>query len=147
MKIVRHFGIVVSDMEKSLHFYRDVLGLQIQRDMQEQGEFIDTILGLSNVNVRTVKMASENGNTLVELLQYESHTGKRRENYEIFDLGASHVAFEVKDIDEEYKRLKEQGIAFTCEPQISPDGKAKVTFCFDPDGVPIELVEELASRL
>ena len=145
MKTVRHFGIVVSDMEKSLHFYRDMLGLRILRDMTEEGKFIDTILGLSNVKVRTVKMAAENGSTLVELLQYESHEGKKRENYKMFDFGASHVAFEVKDIDEEYKRLKEQGIAFVCEPQISPDNKAKVTFCFDPDSVPIELVEKLTN--
>jgi catechol 2,3-dioxygenase-like lactoylglutathione lyase family enzyme len=145
MKAIRHFGIVTQDIEKSLAFYRDLLGLEIKRDMQEEGEFIDTILGLKNVQVRTVKMISQSGDTLVELLQYESHQGKKRENYEIFDLGASHVAFTVENIHEEYKRLREEGVTFTCEPQISPDGKAKVTFCFDPDGVPIELVQELVS--
>lgn len=143
MKAIRHFGVVVTDIEKSLHFYRDLLGLKIQRYMLEEGEFIDAILGLRGAKVTTVKMAAENGDTLVELLEYASHKGKKRENYEIFDLGASHVAFTVENVDEEYQRLKAQGIAFTCEPQISPDGKAKVTFCFDPDGVPVELVEEL----
>ena len=145
MKAVRHFGIVVGNMEKSIHFYRDILGLRIYRDMQEEGKFIDTILGLVNVKVRTVKMTSENGNTLIELLDYQSHRREKKEKHEIFDIGASHVAFEVKDIEQEYKRLKEQGIVFTAEPQISLDGKAKVTFCFDPDGVPIELVEEISS--
>jgi len=143
MKAIRHFGIVVQDIEKSIHFYRDLLGLEIKRDMEEQGEFIDTILGLKNVQVRTVKMISKSGDALVELLKYDSHEGKKREDYEIFDLGASHIAFTVENIDEEYKRLQEKGISFTCEPQLSPDGKAKVTFCFDPDGVPVELVEEL----
>ena len=143
MKNMRHFGIVVQDVAESLHFYRDLLGLEIKRDMQEEGEFIDTILGLKNVRVRTVKMISKNGEALLELLEYASHKGKKRENDEIFDLGASHAAFTVENIDEEYKKLKEQGIAFAAEPQISPDGKAKVTFCFDPDGVPIELVQEL----
>lgn len=143
MKAVRHFGIVVSNLEKSLHFYRDLLGLEIRRDMPEEGEFIDTILGLKGVKVRTVKMAAANGDTLVELLEYQSHKGKKRENYEIFDLGASHVAFTVENVGEEYKRLQEDGVHFTCSPQVSPDGKAKVTFCYDPDGVPIELVEEI----
>lgn len=143
MKNIRHFGIVVQDLEKSLRFYRNLLGLEIKRDMQEEGEFIDTILGLKNVRVRTVKMVSQNGESLVELLEYASHKGKKRENDEIFDLGASHVAFTVEDVDQEYKRLRAQGISFTCEPQISPDGKAKVTFCYDPDGVPVELVQEL----
>ncbi|OHA64804.1 MAG: hypothetical protein A3J30_01370 [Candidatus Wildermuthbacteria bacterium RIFCSPLOWO2_02_FULL_47_9c] len=143
MKTVRHFGIVVSNLEKSLHFYEDLLGLSAKRDMVEEGEFIDAILGLKNVKVRTVKMKAENGDTLVELLEYASHQGKKRENYEIFDLGASHVAFTVENVEKEYRKLQEQGVVFTCEPQVSPDGKAKVTFCYDPDGVPIELVQEL----
>lgn len=142
MKNVRHFGIVTHDMEKSLHFYRDLLGLQIKRDMQEEGEFIGTILGLRNVKVHTVKMISENGDTLIELLEYASHKGKKRENYEIFDLGASHVAFTVSNLEEEYARLQNEGVAFISSPQISPGGR-KVAFCLDPDGVPVELVEEL----
>ena len=143
MKAIRHFGIGVSDLEASLHFYRDLLGLEIKRDMVEEGIFIDAILGLQGVKVRTVKMAAANGDTLVELLEYASHQGKKRENYEIFDLGASHVAFTVENVEKEYRKLQEQGVVFTCEPQVSPDGKAKVTFCYDPDGVPIELVQEL----
>jgi len=53
-------------------------------------------------------------------------------------------AVSVSDSDVEIlKKLKEKGVKFNCSPQISPDGKAKVAFCEDPDGVPIELVEEL----
>lgn len=145
MKTIRHFGIVVSDLEKSLHFYRDLLGLTIKRDMLEEGEFIDTILGLQDVRVHTVKMISQSGDMLVELLEYASHEGKKREHYEIFDIGASHVAFTVENVDQEYQKLQQEGISFTCEPQVSPDGKAKVTFCFDPDGVPVELVQQLTN--
>ncbi len=142
MKSIRHFGIVVSDLDKALHFYRDLLGLKIKRDMSERGKFIDSITGLKNVRVRTVKMSADDGN-LIELLWYESHKRKPRENNELPNIGASHPAFMVEDIDYEYKKLKENGIKFNCPPQISPDGKAKVTFCYDPDGTPIELVEIL----
>ncbi|MDO8486239.1 MAG: VOC family protein [Candidatus Staskawiczbacteria bacterium] len=143
MKSVRHFGIVTNDIEKSLHFYRDLLGLKIKREMQEEGKFISKILGLENVRVRTVKMAAKNGDALIELLEYESHQGKKRENYKIFDLGVSHVAFTVDNIDEEYERLKKEEVVFISAPQVSPDGKAKVAFCWDPNEVPVELVEEL----
>ncbi len=143
MKAIRHFGIVVSNLEKSLYFYRDLLGLQIKRDMLEEGKFIDTILGLRDARVHTVKMISDTGDALVELLEYTSHKGKGREDYKIFDLGASHVAFTVENVEEVYKNLKEAGVRFNCLPQISPDKKAKVTFCFDPDGVPVELVQQL----
>lgn len=141
MKNIRHFGIVISDLEKSLHFYRDILGLKIKREMMEEGKFIDTILNLQNVRVKTIKMLADDGN-LVELLWYESHPRETNKK-EIYNIGASHVAFTVNDLDYEYERLKGEGIKFTCPPQLSPDGKAKVTFCYDPDGTPIELVEEI----
>ena len=64
-------------------------------------------------------------------------------NNEICNIRASHIAFTADNIDYEYKKLKKQGVKFNCPPQISPDGRAKVTFCYDPDNVPIELVEEL----
>ena len=143
MKSVRHFGIVVTDMEKSLKFYRDLLGLRIKIDALEEGPFIDAMSGLKNIKVRTIKMNADEGNTLIELLCYESHKRERKENNEIPNIGASHPAFTVENLDYEYKRLREKGVEFNCPPQISPDGKAKVTFCYDPDGVPIELVEEL----
>jgi len=142
MKAIRHFGIVVSDIEKSLHFYKDILGLKIKKDMIEEGKFIDTILGIKNVKVRTTKMAADDGN-LIELLWYKSHPRKRRKNNDICKIGTSHIAFTVENLDYEYKRLKEKGIKFNCSPQISPDRKAKVAFCHDPDGAPVELVEEL----
>ena len=113
MRAVRHFGVVTNNMEKSLHFYRDLLGLKIKREMLEEGKFINTILCLENVKVRTVKMTAEEGSTLVELLEYQTKEGKERENYEIFDLGASHVAFTVDNLDEEYERLRKAGVAFS----------------------------------
>ena len=142
MKAIRHFGIVVSDIEKSLHFYRDLLGLKIKIDMLEEGKFIDSISGLTNVKVRTVKMSADDGN-LIELLRYESHKRKPRKNNELPNIGASHPAFTVENLDYEYERLKENGVEFNCPPQISRDGKAKVAFCKDPEGNFVELVEEL----
>ena len=143
MKNIRHFGIVVTDMEKSLKFYKELLGLKIKVDALEKGAFVDAISGLKNIKVRTVKMFADEGDTLIELLCYESHKRERRENNEIPNIGASHPAFTVNDIDCEYNKLKESGVKFNCPPQISVDGKAKVTFCEDPDGVLVELVEQL----
>jgi len=142
MKAVRHFGIVVSDIEKSLEFYKDMLGFKVKIDALEKGKFIDAILGLKDVKVRTVKMVADDGN-LIELLSYQSHQGRKMENKEIFDKGASHLAFSVNNLNQEYQKLKEKGIRFIAPPQISPNKKAKVVFCYDPDGVPIELVEEI----
>ena len=139
---IRHTGIVVTDMEKSLVFYRDLLSLKVAKDFKEEGDYIDSISGLSGVQLRMAKLIANDG-AMVELLQYLSHPREARDNPQICDIGCSHVAFTIDDIDKEYARLSKSGVRFNCPPYISPDGYAKVTFCHDPDGTSIELVEVL----
>jgi len=141
IKSIRHTGIVATDLNASLHFYRDLLGFKITKKMEESGGFIDTILSLPNVAVTTVKMAAPDG-SLVELLKYHSHPRKMNAR-EICDIGITHIALEVNDLDDLYEMLKGEGIVFTAPPQVSPDGYAKVTFCSAPEGTSIELVEVL----
>jgi len=143
MKAVRHFGIVVSDMETSLYFYRNLLGLKVAKVMEESGEYIDNVLSLEGVRVATVKMSADSGSTLVELLEFKSHPRPIHGEPEVYSAGPSHVAFTVDDLDGVYRRLSESGVRFKAPPQQSPDGYAKVAFCRDPDGTLIELVEVL----
>ncbi len=141
IKDIRHTGIVVIDLETSLHFYRDLLGFQIAKQMEEAGDFIDNISSLRNVKVTTVKMTSPSGQ-MIELLKYYSHPAEQKMRI-ICEIGISHIALTVDDLDTEYKKLKEQGIQFNASPQLSPDGYAKVTFCRAPEGTLVELVEVL----
>ncbi len=142
MKAVRHAGITVTDREKALHFYQDLLGLKITKDSQEAGDYIDNMSALKGVRVNTIKMAADDGN-LIELLVYASHPRQPDPSREICTIGCTHVAFTVENLDKEYKRLTEAGIVFNSPPQLPPDGYAKVAFCKDPDGTLIELVEVL----
>lgn len=138
---IRHTGIVVIDLEASLHFYRDLLGFQIAKQMEEAGDYIDNISSLRNITVTTVKMTSPSMQ-MIELLKYHSHPAEQKIR-EICEIGISHIAFTVNDLDAEYERLKDKGIQFNSPPQLSPDGYAKVTFCRAPEGTLIELVEVL----
>lgn len=147
MKAVRHFGIVVSNMEKSLSFYCDLLGLKPTRVMNESGPYLDNMLGLKKTEVTTAKLSANNGTTLVELLYFKSHRQKEPAKREIYSIGPTHVAFTVDDLDTLYRKLSQNGIRFNAPPQRSPDGYAKVTFCHDPDGTPVELVEVLAANV
>jgi catechol 2,3-dioxygenase-like lactoylglutathione lyase family enzyme len=140
LKEVRHTGIVVTDMAKSLAFYRDLLGLKVANDSTEEGDYIDSVLGLSGVRVHIVKMTAPDG-SMVELLQYHSHPRKAPPNRQLCDIGCSHVAFTVDDINKEYNRLLKSGLKFVSPPLVSPDGYAKVTFCLDPDGNFVEFTE------
>ena len=141
IKDIRHTGIVVIDLEASLNFYRDLLGFQIVKQMEEAGDYIDNISSLRNIQVTTVKMTSPSGQ-MIELLKYHSHPEEQRMR-KICEIGISHIAFTVDDLDFVYEKLKDKGIQFNSPPQLSPDGYAKVTFCRAPEGTLIELVEVL----
>jgi len=142
IKKVRHTGIVVSDIEKSIRFYTELLGLKIEKDMLESGAYIDNFSDLVGAEVRTVKMSLESGD-MVELLHYKSPRSIFNTIGPINTVGCSHIALTVDNLDEVYNTFLDRGVKFNSPPQYSPDGFAKVTFCKDPDGVLIELVEEL----
>lgn len=144
MKALRHAGITVSDLERSLRFYRDLLGLRLVKKMDEAGSYIDVISGLKRGAVTTVKLSAEDS-SLIELLYYHFQPRLRQKKV-LSSIGASHVAFTVDDIDKEYSRLLAEGIKFNSSPQVSPDGYAKVAFCQDPDGVFVELVQVLEKK-
>lgn len=141
IKDIRHTGIVVVDLESSLCFYRDILGFRVVKKMEESGNYIDNVLSLQNVKVTTVKMISRSGQ-MIELLKYHSHPAEQKMR-EICEIGISHIAFTVDDINIEYESLKDKGIQFNSPPQLSPDGCSKVTFCRAPEGTMVELVEVL----
>lgn len=144
MTLIRHIGVVITDVEQSLQFYRDALGFEILKQVDESGTCIDNFLNIQNTNVTTIKMIDPNNNIL-ELLYFNSHpelsdTNKSRR---LSEIGCSHFALTVNDLDSLHSRLKEQGIEFNYPPQVSDDGNVKVAFCRDPDGTYIEMVEEL----
>jgi glyoxylase I family protein len=141
---VRHVGITVSDLEKSISFYRDLLGFSVTKEMDESGQHIDNFSGLENIDVRTVKMSGVDG-SMIELLYYRSHPENNEENLvnNITKVGCSHFALTVEDLPALYSQLLENELVVMCEPQYSPDGNVRLTFCRDPDGTLIELVEEL----
>ena len=138
---IRHTGIVVKDLDASLWFYRDLLGFEVSRKMVESGEYLDTVLGLDNATVTTVKMAC-NDNQMIELLDFEG-SSENEQARTIDNIGLTHVAFTVDDIDGLYQRLIKQDIHFISKPTVSSEGYAKVAFCKAPEGTFIELVEVL----
>lgn len=147
-KIVRarHTGLVVESIDRSLKLYRDILGLKIwRREFEPQGPTIESLVGIPGVKVEYAKLQVGDG-TLVELLQYHSHPKKGPgKPYPSNRHGASHIAFTVSDIESLHKELVAGGVHCNSGPLVSPDGKVKVLYCHDFDGIILELVEELES--
>jgi catechol 2,3-dioxygenase-like lactoylglutathione lyase family enzyme len=136
---VRHTGIVVNDLEASLDFYTKKLGFIVKTRVDEDQAFIDTILGLNKSQLTTIKLTL-NDNTMIELLDFKLDA-RTIINRQIVDAGPTHMAFTVDDLDKTYELFVQESIKFISEPEISPNGFAKVAFCIAPEGTYIELVE------
>ena len=141
IKEIRHTGIVVDDLEKSLWFYEKKMGFKVFKHMDETGYFIDKILGMKNIMVTTVKMILGNGQ-MIELLDFSSHK-KDILQRSINDIGPTHLAFTVDNVDEIYNDFFNDGVEFISTPKVSEDQSVKVVFCKAPEGTYIELVELL----
>ena len=137
---IRHAGLVVADLEKSLMFWCDTMGFVVSRQMEESGPHIDAMMGLKDVKVTTVKLAAPDGN-LLELLCFRSHPDKPRWEGTPYSTGFTHLALTVEDLDEMLRKLKLVGALVPAGPQLSPDGLVKLIYVSGPEGVLLELVE------
>jgi catechol 2,3-dioxygenase-like lactoylglutathione lyase family enzyme len=139
---IRHTGLVVADLERALHFWRDLLGFRITRQMEESGPHLDAMMGLEGVALTTVKLAAPDG-SLIELLHFQSHPDRPSWAGTPYSTGFTHIALTVADLDSTCGKLAQAGVGIFAPPQRSPDGTVKVTYCQGPEGVLLELVEVL----
>ncbi len=140
IKSIHHSGIGVRDMEVSLKFYRDLLGLEMGEDVEVEGPLVGEIVGLPpDAKVRIVHLKVCEGQEL-ELFQYEKPaTSSFPPDFRQCDGGLIHVALAVDDLTEMYERLKAQGIVFNSKPYNL--GGTLVVYMRDPDGVTVELMQ------
>ena len=108
--VLNHTMLRIKDPKKSLDFYTKKLGFKVSNYMDESGSFIEKVLGLNNVFVTTVKMSLDGGQ-MIELLDFSSHKKNSLEK-EINDIGPTHVAFTVHNIDMIYNDFKDDGQSF-----------------------------------
>jgi glyoxylase I family protein len=145
LKSIHHHGFTVSNLERSLPFYRDVLGLEVARISERKDlPSYDTILGYDDVHLHVVILTHPINDFVLELFQYENPPGTTRELGNHF-VGASHLAFEVDDIDAESERIKAAGYT-SINPPVDVDRGgivvARAMYALDPDGISVELFQE-----
>lgn len=136
---VNHTGFVVSDLEKSVAFYRDVIGLELERNLEREGEPISHLLGYENTHIKGAMLRSPDGNHL-ELIQYINPEASDRPTEERASLGASHLAFNVERLEETFDQLIRNG-AKQLNPPTQMEPGRMVCYLQDPDGNWIELIE------
>jgi catechol 2,3-dioxygenase-like lactoylglutathione lyase family enzyme len=135
-----HMGICVSDLERSLRFYRDLLGCEEVGRLELEGEPTATLNGMTDVKVRAVYL--ERDGWRLELLEFPvpgwiGPQAPRPMN----QLGLTHLSFRVADLDATCAQIQAAGGGLLPGTRLDLPGPTRVIMALDPDGVRLELIE------
>jgi len=141
---IYHGGITVSDMEQSLRFYRDGLGLEIEFDKIVDGPYLPVVLDLDFDHIRAVYLRVPGGQ-FVELLEYHGIERLPAASRPC-DYGAGHLCFYVDEIDGLYGRMRGLGFRARSDGVVAitegPNQGARSIYMLDPDGYRVELLQK-----
>lgn len=137
---MNHTGFVVKDLERSLEFYRDVVGMKLVRLIERTGNPISQVVGYPNCHLKIALVSAGDGGHMLELLQYVQPSSADRPTEERSVIGGSHLAVEVDDIQQTYQDLLDRGAQKLNPPVDVAPGR---TACYlqDPEGNWLELLE------
>lgn len=136
---ILHVGVSVSNLERSVAFYRDLFGMEVLIHKPFCGEVHENIIGLPGTHGKVAIV--RRGSLQLELFEFEYPVPKFADpNRPACDHGITHFCVQVSDIEGEYARLKAAGARFHCPPQYY-QGRMIATYGRDPDGNIFELLE------
>ena len=137
-----HFGICVSDLDRSLRFYRDALGFEKGESHSIDGAFAPL---MDLVDVAVTSQFLQKGSTTIELLGFDDPAPYGdRERRPLNQLGLTHLSFRVGDLEATAAKVVEFGGTVVDSSRTTIDmggGSLKIVYCTDPDGVRIELMD------
>jgi lactoylglutathione lyase len=124
-KQIDYTMIVVSDMQRSVEFYRDKLGIPLKFQSPDWTEF----------DTGATTLALHGGG----IPQVRSGTGDPSKT-----AGACSIGFNVVDVDKTFDELRKNGVAFVMPPTQREGEGIKLAVCEDPDGMPISFAQMIA---
>jgi lactoylglutathione lyase len=142
-----HGGIAVSDMERSLAFYRDTLGLAVHFDVTLGArEYVRAVMGIEMTDARIVylRVPGSDG-VFVELLEYHGTDARPTPEPRAWDPGTGHLCFHVTDAAALHARAVAAGYrarsSGAVEIPVGPNKGGRAAYLIDPDGYHIELFQ------
>ncbi len=138
---LHHVGITVRDLDASLAWYADVLGVEPEVVAEGSGEELGRAVGVPDAKLRFAMLRL--GGAVVELLCYDNDRDDTftRSNA---DVGSAHVCIDVPDLQQAYDALRAKGVDFLSPPfriTSGPLDGCGFAYFRDPDGVTLEIFE------
>lgn len=142
---IHHLGMTVRDIEQSIHFYRDVLGMtMVGRRPSVATDYVAKQTGYEGVelNVASFRPQGDSRQSL-EIVQYMNHTGEPCDTATNRP-GNTHLCLLVDDLQACYDDLSAQGVRFKSEPvtiTAGPNEGGLVVYFYDPDDYMLEMFQ------
>ncbi|MDQ6940119.1 MAG: VOC family protein [Verrucomicrobiota bacterium] len=144
---VDHTGFTVTDIERSLTFWRDVFGFELSHRAHHTGELASEVTGVPGAEILLAILKAPGHR--IELLQYLSPPGRSAGQLRPCDPGSAHVAMMVDDLDAVLRRIADAGWKAAGNPQTlqsGPNAGRRVIYVRDPDGTTIEFMQPPGGR-
>ncbi len=137
-----HTGFTVANLERSLSFWRDVLGFELSHRAHHTGELASEVTGVPGAEILIAVLKAPGHR--IELLEYLAPPDRKRIAPRPCDVGSVHVALTVDDLDAILKVIAASGWEPAGKPQTlttGPNAGKRVAYVRDPDGTTIELMQ------
>lgn len=131
-----HVGITVSDLEKTLAFYRDALGLSVVDRFEVGGDAFADAVDVDGASARFAHLEADG--IRLELVAYDPGAPARPAP-DLDEPGATHVGLAVDDLETVYEELPDE-VPTLSEPRTTESGTS-ICFLRDPEGNLVELLE------
>ncbi len=141
---LHHLGLEVADLERSLAFYRELLGLTVTDEGEGGGPDTDELVGAEGMRFRYAEL-DLGADQLLELIQPLEPAALPHAHPAARPPSGAHVGLLVDDIDDAFRRLQRAGHPTRSDPVELQDGDAwrgvRALYVADPDGFTVELLQ------
>lgn len=144
---INHPGLVVKNMDQAMGFYHGVLGLKISSEPTDfaEGPDVDQAIRVPGAKVKAATLfVSEEPVQLLELLEFGAPDSEIDSPVPANYLGASHICFDVADVEAAKAELESRGVEFNGPINVVDEGPLsgwRWVYFRDPDGYNLELCE------
>ena len=133
---------MVNNLDKTREFWINTLGFKLHVEAKEESPYIDELLAIKDPALTTVKLIDSKG-FIIELLKFQNYQVENSWSGDLKSTGLTHIALTVDNLDELVESLRKLDYQTLSEINTSPNKKVKVVFVRGPEGIMLELVQEL----